>query len=166
MMIGVNMKAILVYYSQTGNTEKTANLLTESIEKKDIKVTKVSLERSEESSYEEDVEDAKKEALAEIKTTKTDLSEYDLLLIGTPVWCGKPATPVNTFMEKCEGLEGMKIATFLTHGGGGSAMTFDKIEDELGPKGGEFVGRLELSSDEIENEVCRKKIEEFVSIIL
>ncbi len=157
------MKAIVVYYSQTGNTEKVAKKIAGTLDKKGIDVKTVSIERSRERSYEENVEDAKKEEKAEIEGTKTDLSDFDMLFIGTPVWCGKPATPVNAYMDQCEGLDGTKIVSFVTHGGGGPSMTFDKIKDKLEPKGGNVVEELSLSSEEVGTEVEKEKIDDHIT---
>jgi len=157
------MKAMVVYYSQTGNTEKVAKEIAKTLDNKGADVKTVSIERSLEKSYEENVEDAKKEEKARIEEARTDLSDFDLLFIGTPVWCGKPATPVNTYMDQCGRLDGMKIVPFLTHGGGGPSMTFDKIRDELEPKGGEVIEELSLSSDEIATNIEKEKLEEIIS---
>ncbi|MEF8835433.1 MAG: flavodoxin [Candidatus Thermoplasmatota archaeon] len=157
------MKTLLVYYSQTGNTEKVAKMLAKKLENEGIDLKTVFIERSRERSYEENVEDAKKEARAEIEPVIKNLSEFEILFIGTPVWCGKPATPVNAFMEKCERLDGTKIIPFLTHGGGGPGMTFDKIRDELEPKGGNVVEELALSSKEVDSKTGKGKVEDLVS---
>ncbi len=157
------MKAIVVYYSQTGNTEKVAKDIASTLDKKGIDVKTVSIERSRDRSYEENVEDAKKEEKAKIKEARTDLSDFDVLFIGTPVWCGKPATPVNAFMDQCEGLDGTKIIPFVTHGGGGPSMTFEKIKDELEPKGGNVVEELSLNSEEVGTKAEKEKVDDLIT---
>ncbi len=157
------MKAIVIYYSQTGNTEKVAKMISRSIQSEGISVKTIAIDRSQKKSYEKNVEDAKEEVKAKIESIITDLSDFDLLFIGTPVWCGKPATPVNAYMDQCEGLEDTKVVPFLTHGGGGPSMTFDKIRDELEPKGGEFIEELSLSSEEIKDEIGKEKVEKLIS---
>jgi len=157
------MKVIVVYYSQTGNTEKVAKDIARKLDSHGIDVKTVSIERSRKRTYEENVDDAKKEEKAKIEEAKTDLGDFDMLFIGTPVWCGKPATPINAYMDQCEGLEGIKLIPFLTHGGGGPAMTFDMIEDELGPKGATFIEKLSLSSEEVGDEVGKEKVEELIN---
>ncbi len=157
------MNAIVVYYSQTGNTEKVAKEIASTLDENGIDVKTVSIERSRERSYEQNVEDAKEEEKAEIERIKKDLSDFDILFIGTPVWCGKPATPVNAYMDQCEELDGTKIVSFVTHGGGGPSMTFDKIRDELEPKGGNVVEELSLSSEEVGTNVEKEKVEEIIS---
>ncbi|MFW5952812.1 MAG: flavodoxin family protein [Candidatus Natronoplasma sp.] len=157
------MKAIIVYYSQTGNTEKVAKEIGKILDSEEIDVRTLSIERSRTRTYDQNVEDAKKEEKAKIEEAQTDLSDFDMLFIGTPVWCGKPATPVNAYVNQCERLDGIDIIPFLTHGGGGPSMTFDKIKNELEPKGGNVVEELSLSSKEVDTKAGKEKVEELIS---
>lgn len=156
------MKTAVVYYSQTGNTEKTAQKISRRLESKGHDVKIISIERCSEGSYEENVEDAKEEETVEIEPIRTDMSEFDLLFIGTPVWCGKPATPVNTFLEECEGLKNTDHVPFVTHGGGGPGLTFDKIEEKLGSKGSRQIDSLSLRSKEVGKDPGDEKIEKLL----
>jgi len=164
------MKAAVIYYSKTGNTKKVAEKTMELLRSKSKEVDKdvepecIPIERSEELSYQKDVEGAKKEKRAEIEPVKNDLKDLDLLFLGTPVWCGKPATPLNTYMGECEGINGSKIICFVTHGGGGPGKTFEKMEKELGAKGGRILDTLSIASDELDDDdIWVEKIEKVVS---
>lgn len=44
-----------------------------------------------------------------------DLSAYDLIIVGSPVWSGYPATPVHTFLDQVQaaGFKG-QLASFYT----------------------------------------------------
>ncbi|MDR2601086.1 MAG: flavodoxin, partial [Spirochaetaceae bacterium] len=42
---------------------------------------------------------------------------YDLIVIGFPVWAGSPAPPVRSFLSETK-LDHRKIALFCCHGGG------------------------------------------------
>lgn len=53
----------------------------------------------------------------DIKNTE-DVSDYDVVFLGTPVWWYTMAPPVMTFLEK-NNFEGKTIVPFITHGGGG-----------------------------------------------
>jgi len=49
-----------------------------------------------------------------ITNTNFDLKKYDILLVGAPIWAGKPAPFVKTFINKAKNSEGKKAAIFLT----------------------------------------------------
>ena len=52
-----------------------------------------------------------------LKPYTFDPAEYDLLVIGVPVWAGSPAPPIKTFLSGA-GISGKKIAIFVCHAGG------------------------------------------------
>ena len=52
-----------------------------------------------------------------LKPYTFDPSAYDLIIIGTPVWAGTPAPPIQTFIAGA-GITGKKIALFVCHMGG------------------------------------------------
>ena len=55
-----------------------------------------------------------------------DFSQYDMVLIGFPIWYGCAPNVVSTF---CKGLDfsGKKVAAFATSGGSGIGKTADKL---------------------------------------
>lgn len=48
-----------------------------------------------------------------------DVSEYDVIFVGTPAWWYTMAPAVMTFLEE-NNFEGKTIVPFITHGGGGN----------------------------------------------
>ncbi len=54
------------------------------------------------------------------------MAEYDLLLIGFPIWYGGAPNVVNTFV-KGYNLSGKKIAIFATSGGSGIGKSVKKL---------------------------------------
>lgn len=55
-----------------------------------------------------------------LKEPKTDLSAYDTVYIGFPIWWGVAPHAVNTFMEDND-LAGKQLVIFATSGGSGLA---------------------------------------------
>lgn len=114
------MKSLIVYYSHSGNTRRLAERIAKETDG-DL------LELIPEVPYPQDyhtvVAQAKRELQSGhrpvLKTTRPDLSAYDMIFVGTPNWWSSPAPPVLTFLEQAA-LHEMKIAPFCTHGGGGS----------------------------------------------
>jgi hypothetical protein len=50
----------------------------------------------------------------EIVPGEIDVSQYDLLIIGTPVWAWKPAPAINAAVRALRGCEGKMAVTFVT----------------------------------------------------
>ena len=68
--------------------------------------------------------------LPEIKNT-VDISQYDIIFVGTPAWFSTVAMPVKTFLNQ-NNFKGKIIIPFITHGGGGGydiAVDMDDISN-------------------------------------
>lgn len=59
-----------------------------------------------------------------------DLSGYDLVLLGFPIWYGCAPRVVSTFAER-NGFAGNKVAAFATSGGSGIGRTAEKLRPFL-----------------------------------
>ena len=68
-----------------------------------------------------------------------DLSRYETIIIGTPVWAGSFAPPIRSFVNDYK-IVNKKIAIFASHGGGGAAKCFAKLKEAL-PEN-KFVGEI------------------------
>ncbi len=67
-----------------------------------------------------------------------DLTGYDLVFLGFPIWYYGAPNVVNTFCKGC-GWAGKKLALFATSGGSGIGKTAEKLRPFL-PGGPEIVG--------------------------
>ena len=106
------MKSLVVYYSESGNTEKVAKAIALAIAG-DIKR----------------VEETKPEELA----------NYDLIFIGTPVHGSRPAQKIEDFLDELPELSGKKAAAFCTLHLFGDETTFQIIKEKLEKKGIIFI---------------------------
>ena len=59
-----------------------------------------------------------------------DLSKYDTILLGYPIWWGDVPMIINTFLEKYN-FSGKTIIPFNTHEGSGDAGTFASIKNKM-----------------------------------
>lgn len=112
-------KSLIVYFSQSSNTRRVAQILQ--------KLTGADLEEIRPvSPYAEPYEaltrvvkdELQRGFLRPIEALDRDLSQYDTIFLGSPNWWSTVATPVRTFLNRYS-LEGKTVAPFLTHGGGG-----------------------------------------------
>ena len=121
-------KMLIIYFTRTGNTELFANYIKE---KMNIELFKIVPAYP----YPEDNDEMSKVcqeeqssiARPEIKDPLTDVSEYDTILLGTPIWYGHIPNIVMTQLEKLN-LNGKTIYPFNTHGGSGVGNTVTDIK--------------------------------------
>lgn len=124
------MRALIVYFSWSGNTRRVAEVLHEIVGGELFELRPVN---SYPHSYRETVEVAKKELWGghkpALRSVVDGLEKYDLLFIGSPNWCGTLAPIVSTFLTTHD-LSGKFVAPFFTHGGGGASKMFQALEDQ------------------------------------
>lgn len=115
-------KVLVAYFSLSGNTKSVAEKIHSQTGGDIFRIEPVSPypEDSEEVTYGIGKEQVSKGILPPIKNT--DISGYDIIFVGTPVWWAVMAPPVKTFLTE-NNFEGKTIVPFVTHGGGGGYST-------------------------------------------
>jgi flavodoxin len=120
-------KILVVYYSWGGNTRAVAQQI-QSLTDADIFEIKPAKPYPED--YNECVTQAKKEIdegyKPELNGKAENISQYDIVFVGSPNWWGTIAPPVATFLTSYD-LSGKTIIPFCTHGGGRQANLFKNI---------------------------------------
>ena len=89
----------------------------------------------------------------ELADTDLDMSQYDEIILGFPIWWYVAPTIINTFLEKYD-LAGKKIILFATSGGSG----FGNTVKELQPSAPE----AEFVEGKLLNRANKQDIENFV----
>lgn len=70
---------------------------------------------------------------------RIDLSKYDTVIIGTPIWAGSFAPPIKSFITQYQ-MKGKRIGLFACHGGGGAKKCFSKLREAY-PEN-QFIGEI------------------------
>lgn len=109
------MKSLVVYYTRTGNARFAAETIAAEIGA-DVEEIVDMKNRSGKLAYLTSGSDARRGKETEISSTKKSPADYDLLIVGTPVWASRPAPAVTTYLKK-NNLAGKKVALFFTQGG-------------------------------------------------
>ena len=112
-------KMLVLYYSQTGGTESVAGEFASLLGAPAEAIVAVN-------PYDGDfnatigrcMQEREAGVLPEIQPIKADLSQYDVIFLGYPVWFGTYAPPVAKLLEEID-LSGKKVVPFCTFGSGG-----------------------------------------------
>ncbi len=151
------MKALVVYYSRSGNTREVAQSIAQEMQC-DIEEIHDTQKRSGIIGWIKSAYQANRGKLTTIKPLEKDPSDYDLVVVGTPIWAGFPAVPVKTYL--IENKDKFKdVAFFATYGGSGFPKTVRTMAEASGK---EPLQKLGIKVDEIKNKACDCKIDPFV----
>ena len=134
-------KILVTYFSASGVTKSVAEKIASvingdlyEIEPKE-KYTDADLDWHNKQSR-SSVEMKNKSFRPEMKENSLDISSYDTILIGFPIWWGVAPTVVNTFIES-KNFQGKMLIPFCTSGGSGMSYA----ENDLRKEGKRLTGR-------------------------
>lgn len=154
-----NSKKIVVYFSYTGNTKKIA----ESVSKKlNCDILEIKPEVPYSTDYQTVVDQEQNNETAKktpnIQKIDKDISKYDEIILGSPVWWYTIAPVIRTFLKEND-LTGKIIKPFATNAGW-LGQTFKEIErlcpnsnveDEMNIVFESYSDNLVTSPDEIDS---------------
>lgn len=149
-------KKLVAYFSASGVTKKVAEMISEvsGYELYEIKpkqaYTKADLNWMDKKSR-SSVEMKDKKFRPEIITKDIEMSDYDEIILGFPIWWYVAPTIINTFLEAYD-FSGKKITLFATSGGSGFGNTVSELKPSA-PNADIVEGKLlnNANKQEIEN---------------
>jgi flavodoxin len=111
----LKLKSLVVYYSRTGNARFVAETIAAEMGA-DVEEVVDLKKRSGVLGYLSGGSAARQGKETEIAPTKKVPANYDLIIVGTPVWAARPTPAITTYIKKND-LAGKKVAFFFTQGG-------------------------------------------------
>ena len=154
-------KKLVAYFSASGVTKKVAEMISEvsGYELYEIKpkqaYTKADLNWMDKNSR-SSVEMKDKKFRPEIITKDIEMSDYDEIILGFPIWWYVAPTIINTFLEAYD-FSGKKITLFATSAGSG----FGNTVSELKPS----ASNADIVEGKLLNNANKQEIENWLKTI-
>lgn len=126
------MKSLVVYYSRSGNTRKVADIIGKKLGS-DMEEIIDNKNRRGMLGFLTSGNEAHLKKIIPIEDIKSDLSQYDLIIVGTPIWAGNISTPIYSFLHKYKE-KIIKFAFFSTSMGTDPQKNFFSIEKIVSQK--------------------------------
>lgn len=148
------MKKLVVFYSLSGKTEIVAKTIAKELKADHCRVEEIR-KRNRFLAYLTGSFAAMRDKCSEIKPVALNVHDYDLILLGSPIWASKPVPAINAFISNTD-FKNKEVIAFFTMGGTGyekatKNMTM-KIEKSLGKVIDSFGIRAKRNSDLIVKE--------------
>ena len=154
------MKPLIIYYSRTKTTKKVAESISSQLncdieEIIDLKSRKGPI------GYIIAGKEAMRKELPKIKVPTNNPQQYDITIIGTPVWGWTISSPIRTYLTRNKD-NFKKVAFFCTQGSSGAESTFKEMEKISRKKP---LATLKLTTIEVKNNDYDDKINKFIESI-
>jgi len=113
------MRAKIFYYSLTGNTRRVSQVLAEVLNKNniDVEIQQV-IALDESSSFFKQGLRAFFKRKAKIAPIDMDISNFEIICIGSPVWALTVPAGMRTFLDQLQSLKDKDVIIFVTYGSG------------------------------------------------
>ena len=154
-------KILIVYYSRTQTTKKVAEILAEKLGA-DLEEIKDTVDRLGAKGYLISGRDATLRRLTTLLKSEKNPADYDLVIVGTPIWSWNMSVPVRTYITENKD-KFPDVAFFCTMGGSGDERAFKEMSEIVGK---EPAGTLALKTVEVVKNSAEEKIEEFVKALI
>lgn len=144
-------KVLVVYFSHGGNTQKLAKEISDQVGGDFRRIEPVNAYPGGDELYDYIEQEQADDARPEIQDLNIDMSKYDTVFIGYPIWWYTYPQVILTFFDNYD-LTGKTIVPFVTHGGSGMSGTEDDMREYLSDKDVTVLDGLAVSRNDIEED--------------
>jgi len=123
------MKSIIVYYSLEGNCKLIAESMAKEIGADTLELKlKKAVPTSAPMKFVIGGRSAMMKETPELSNSAFNIFDYDLVIVGSPVWAGTYAPAIRTFAADAK-VQNKKMAFFACSGGGSTAKCINNMKD-------------------------------------
>jgi flavodoxin len=152
--------ALVVYFSRTGYTRLVANEIAMALGA-DTEELQEPQPRSGVLGYFRSAREALRGTLPELKRGYANPSDYELVVLGTPIWASHVSSPIRAYIAAHKN-DLNQVAFFCTEGGSGARKVFREMADLCGRSP---LATLELKDGEIDKRKYAGKLPQFIAAL-
>lgn len=138
------MKTLIIYYSESGSTQKVAETLAIKLECDLCRVKDLKKRTGFKNKITSSI-DAFRENKTEIYPESLNLQEYNTIYFGTPTWANNPAPAIITMIDRCD-LRGKDIVLFATMTGKGGQAAIKRMQEKVEARGARVIETFSLKT--------------------
>ncbi len=152
------MKVLIAYHTRTGNTRKAAELISAELPA-ELEQLKEESDRAGLVGYLKAAKDAMLKRETSLLPLKHDPSQFDLVIIGTPIWAFTMTPVIRTYLQQCAP-QLPRVAFFCTMTSNGDRRAFNEMA-AICHKAPDAT--LALKASQLKNERYRELIKQFAA---
>ena len=149
---------LVVFYSKTGNAELVSKAIARSLNA-DIEEIRDREKRAGVLGFLRSGYEAISKKLSDIEPISKNPDEYDLVIIGSPVWAGSLSSPVRTYLS-LYGNKIRKVAFFATYG-----IRCGRVFKQMKELSKSSIVTLEVKEKEVKSGEHLSKVKDFIEKI-
>ena len=153
------IKALVVFYSRTGNTRKVAKRIAGKFNA-DIEELIDQKKRTGPVGFSAAGKDALVHNLTKIDELEFNPRDYDIIIVGTPSWFSNMTPAVRTFIDQND-ISQKRVGVFATANKTGVKSTLDQLSQLISKRNTKKIPQLPLLKKDLEDNVLEGKIKEF-----
>ncbi|MBE6493981.1 MAG: flavodoxin [Methanosphaera stadtmanae] len=140
------MTDLVIYYSRSGNTKKIARIIKKEVNA-DIIEIKDKTRRVGTLGFLKGIMDSIRNQDTKIEPSFIDVSKYDLIYIGSPVWASKPAPAIIQLLHNTD-FTGKKVITFDSMMASGGEATINFMNEIVESQGGRVIKSFSIMNNQ------------------
>lgn len=141
------MKSAVIYYSRTGKTRYVAKEIEKMTDATDMEIKDLT-NRSGISAYISYAMDIFDNKITYIEPKHVDITDYDKIYIGTPVWGSNVAPAIFEIINRTD-FRCKDVVTYVTFKGAGEIKALDILNNLVRQKGGNIIKSFAISSSDV-----------------
>ncbi len=154
------MKTLVVYFSRSGVTKTLAEQIARGCGA-DIESVKDLTVRNGIFGYMKSLLQAAWHREALIGRSEHSAGDYELIVLGTPIWCWNMSSPIRSYIKRYQG-QFRRVALFCTYGGSGQGKVLADMQALCGLVP---IATLAVTTETMREGLIQQKVTDFARLI-
>jgi flavodoxin len=158
-------KALVVYFSRTANTEAMAKEIAKRFQADLVPIKAEAYGKDFMGQLRAGFDAWNEDRMADIQPETTEMSQYNLIFLGAPIWWYRPAVPLWTFVEK-NNFYGKPVVLFSTFNSKFKQKYIEEFKGLVEHKNGRFLDHVYVRRGRIYDQINRDELLKQVNELL
>ena len=154
------MKTLVAVYSRTGNTLSVAKKIAKELDA-NLEIIRDKINRKGILGFLRSGYESVRKKIPPIVEPKYNPKDFDLVIIGTPIWAGSMSSPVRAYILRFRG-HFKKVAFFATSAGGGHDKALNEMAELAEAKP---LAKIDISLRQLKRDNGEEAIKTFIEAI-